>query len=108
MGQDHKPSELVEASATLGAHDDVWAEIVHTKKGMSARVTLTDPQVHGWSGISTLEIRGIESDTPRCIVTPEVGAVDELMEPVDIVDRETKIEIFGKVAAIILGGISKK
>lgn len=93
-----------ETGQVLGAHGDIWAEVKDTKKGPSGRVTLFDPARYGFPGISTIEIRDVQTATPRYIATPDTSCEETLMEPWDITDPTQQARIAMVVAASVETG----
>lgn len=91
----------------LGPHEDVWAEVITTKKGRSARVTLMDPTRYGFADFSAIEVRNLQDAVPRFIATPNASYENTMMEQVDITDREQQLKIADVIATIVFAGAKR-
>lgn len=91
----------------LGPHKDVWAEVITTKRGRSARVTLMDPARYGFAKFSAIEIRNVQDAAPRFIATLNTSYENTTMDQADITDREQQLEIAGVIATIVFAGAKK-
>lgn len=98
-----RPDEGNDIGQMLGQNEDVWAEVITTKHGRSARVTLLDPARYGFGDFSTIEIRNVQDAAPRFIGTPRTSYEDSLVQQADIVDPGYQAQIANAVAAIVVG-----
>jgi len=95
-------SSSTDIGKVLGPNNDIWAEVVTTKKGRRASVTLANPGNYGFDGAETIEVRGIDGSTPRFIVTPRTGTEDTCIEQHDITDPSVQARIADAISAIVM------